>query len=104
MANAKSKKKLQANKHKKGKYEETNFIDTSGAVWNYSLLSDEDVKNFQNGTNYQLYKDFGSHSVEVNGSWGFSFCVWAPNASRVSVKGNFNDWNNETHVLYPRWD
>jgi 1,4-alpha-glucan branching enzyme len=32
------------------------------------------------------------------------FCVWAPNAKSVSVKGNFNDWANHTHELYPRWD
>jgi 1,4-alpha-glucan branching enzyme len=32
------------------------------------------------------------------------FCVWAPNAKSVSVKGNFNDWTNHTHELNPRWD
>src|SRR5258705_4539383 len=72
------------------RYEEINFIDTSKSVWNYSLLTDEDVTNYQNGTNYQLYKKFGSHSIQVNGVWGMYFSVWAPNATSDSVKGNFN--------------
>jgi 1,4-alpha-glucan branching enzyme len=86
------------------KYEEDVFVDTSKTVWNYSLLSDEDVTNYQNGTHYQLYKKMGSHSVQVNGQWGMYFCVWAPNATAVSVKGNFNDWKNDEFNLYPRWD
>ena len=85
-------------------YEETNFVDTSKPVWNYSLLSDEDVTNYQNGTNYQLYKKFGSHSLQINNVWGMYFCVWAPNATSVSVKGNFNDWKNHEYELNPRWD
>ena len=32
------------------------------------------------------------------------FCVWAPNATSVSVIGNFNHWENHQHELYPRWD
>ena len=86
------------------KYEEVNFIDTTKPVWNYSLLTDEDVANYQNGSNYQLYKKFGSHSRKVNDVWGMYFCVWAPNATSVSVKGNFNDWKNNEYGLNPRWD
>jgi 1,4-alpha-glucan branching enzyme len=86
------------------KYEEENFIDTSKPVWNYSLLTDEDVANYRNGTHYQLYKKFGSHSIQVNNIWGMYFCVWAPNATSVSVKGHFNNWKNREYELYPRWD
>jgi 1,4-alpha-glucan branching enzyme len=88
----------------KKKYEEENFVDISKAVWNYSILTDEDVSNYQNGTHYTLYKKFGSHSIQVNNVWGVCFSVWAPNASSVSVIGNFNDWKNHEHELYPRWD
>ena len=93
-------------KHKttKKKFEEENFVDTSKPVWNYSLLTDEDVKNYQQGTHYSLYEKFGSHSVEVNGVWGMYFCVWAPNGTSVSVIGNFNSWYPHLHELYPRWD
>ncbi len=85
-------------------YEAENFIDTSKPVWNYSLLTKEDVQNFQNGTHYNLYTKFGSHSIQVQGRWGMYFCVWAPNAKFVFVTGNFNDWNKLTHPLTPRWD
>ncbi len=88
----------------KKKYEEVNYINTSKPVWNYSLLTDEEVANYQAGTNYQLYKKFGSHSIQVNNVWGMYFCVWAPNGTSVSVKGNFNDWTNHEYELLPRWD
>lgn len=85
-------------------FEKANFIDTTKSVWNYSLLTDEEVKNFQTGTNYNLYEKFGSKSIQVNDIWGMYFCVWAPNASSVCVVGNFNDWHKTSHPLTPRWD
>jgi len=85
-------------------YEASHFIDTTKPVWNYSLLTDEDVNNYQNGTHYSLYKKFGSHSVKVQNVWGMYFCVWAPNATSLTVIGNFNDWNKTSHPLFPRWD
>ncbi len=86
------------------KYEEVHFVDTKLAVWNYSLFTDEDVHNFQNGTHYSLYKFFGNKQIEVSNTKGTYFAVWAPNATAVFVKGNFNDWNNETHLLKVRQD
>ena len=80
------------------------FIDTSQRVWNYSLLSEEEVQNYQQGTHYRLYEKMGSHSLQLQGVWGIHFCVWAPNATQVTVVGNFNDWQTESHLLYPRWD
>jgi 1,4-alpha-glucan branching enzyme len=86
------------------KYEDEHFVDTSLPVWNYSILIDEDVKNYQAGTNYRLYEKFGSHSIQVNDTWGMYFCVWAPNATEISVVGNFNDWKNHEYLLFARWD
>ncbi|HZG23726.1 MAG TPA: alpha-amylase family glycosyl hydrolase, partial [Chitinophagaceae bacterium] len=86
------------------RYEDTHFVDTTKPVWNYSLISDEDIINFQQGTHYSLYKCFGSHSVTVNDTPGMYFAVWAPNAAAVAVKGNFNDWKNQEYTLFPRWD
>jgi 1,4-alpha-glucan branching enzyme len=86
------------------KYEEIHFVDSTKAVWNYSLLSEEDIRNFQHGTHYRLYDLFGSHEVEVLGKKGYYFAVWAPNATKVSVIGNFNDWNTTSHPLFVRLD
>jgi len=84
------------------KYEESNFVDTSKAVWNYSLFTEEDIKNYQAGTHYRLYELFGSHQLEVLGQVGYYFAVWAPNATYISVVGNFNDWSEQAHPLFVR--
>jgi 1,4-alpha-glucan branching enzyme len=88
----------------KKKYEEEHFVDTTKPVWNYSLFTDEIVKNFQNGTCYNAYEYFGNKQMEVLNRKGTYFAVWAPNATKLSVKGNFNNWNNESHPLYVRQD
>lgn len=85
-------------------YEEIHFVDSTRPVWNYSLFTDEDIRNYQAGTHYGLYELFGSHAREVLGTGGYYFAVWAPNATYVSVIGNFNDWNNESHPLFVRAD
>ncbi|MGG9972230.1 1,4-alpha-glucan branching protein GlgB [Ferruginibacter sp. SUN002] len=86
------------------KYEEIHFVDSTKPVWNYSLLTDEDIRNYQNGTMYNAYTKFGNHETIVLDTPGYYFAVWAPNATEVSVKGNFNDWQNGTHPLYVRLD
>jgi 1,4-alpha-glucan branching enzyme len=86
------------------KYEEVHFVDSTRAVWNYSFFSEDDIRNFQNGTHYRLYDLFGSHEIEVLGKKGYYFAVWAPNATAVSVIGNFNDWNSTSHPLFVRLD
>ena len=60
------------------KYEEENYVDVSKNVWNYSLLTDEDVRNYQQGTHYSIYKKFGSHSIQVNDLWGIYFACGRP--------------------------
>lgn len=70
----------------------------------FSLLTDYDISLFQSGKHFRLYEKMGSHLVEHDGEKGVCFSVWAPNAKQVSVIGNFNQWNPESHVLLPRWD
>lgn len=86
------------------RYEEIHFVDSTGPVWNYSLFTDEDIKNYQAGTHYRLYELFGAHPITVLNKSGYYFSVWAPNATYISVIGNFNDWNNEAHPLFVRQD
>ncbi len=86
------------------KYEETHFVDSTRTVWNYSLFNEEVIRNFQQGTLYDAYRYFGNRYVEVLDTPGYYFAVWAPNATRVSVMGNFNHWNRTTHELFVRLD
>ena len=86
------------------KYEDQYFIDSQKPVWNYSLFNDEDIVNFKNGTFYNGYQKFGSHSLHVLNTDGFYFAVWAPNATKVSVIGEFNGWKEQLHPLFVRLD
>jgi 1,4-alpha-glucan branching enzyme len=86
------------------KYEDIHFVDSTKKVWNFSLLTNEVIRNFQQGTLYNAYEYFGSHEAEVLGKRGYYFAVWAPNATAVSVKGNFNNWKNNEYPLHVRMD
>jgi 1,4-alpha-glucan branching enzyme len=86
------------------KYEDVHFVDSEKTVWNYSLFTDEDIVNFKNGTFYNGYQKFGSHQLSVLNTEGFYFAVWAPNATKVSVIGEFNGWKEKEHPLFVRLD
>ena len=70
----------------------------------YSLFTDFDIELFRTGQHFRIYEKMGSHIIEVDGEWGTYFAVWAPNAQRVSLVGEFNHWNDKAHPLAPRWD
>ncbi len=74
------------------------------SVKTYTLFTDQDIYLFREGKHYKLYDKFGAHSAEKDGVQGVYFSVWAPNAKKVSVIGNFNSWNPNVHILFPRWD
>ncbi len=67
-----------------------------------TLLTDQDLYLFNEGTHYQLYRKLGAHRITVDGKEGVYFAVWAPNATRISVIGDFNFWDGQTHPLTPR--
>ncbi len=67
-----------------------------------SMLKDEDLYLFNEGSHYRLYQKLGAHSIKVDGEEGCSFAVWAPNAERVTVMGDFNGWNKGSHPLQHR--
>ncbi len=56
------------------------------------------------GTHHRLYDKMGAHLIEHEGASGMHFAVWAPNARRVSVVGDFNDWDGRRHVMRRRAD
>ncbi len=86
------------------KYEDINFIDSTKPAWTYSRFTPEDIQNYQQGTLYRAYDLFGAHEMEVLQKSGYYFAVWAPNATSVSVIGNFNHWKPHAHELYARLD
>lgn len=65
----------------------------------FSLITEDDLYLFNEGSHFHLYKKLGAHSVTHNGTQGTYFAVWAPNARYVAVKGDFNGWNKDSHPL-----
>ncbi len=66
------------------------------------LLSDYDLHLLGEGTHYLNYEKLGAHVREVEGVSGVHYAVWAPNARRVSVVGEFNSWDGRTHPMRSR--
>lgn len=58
-----------------------------------------DISRFNEGIHYEIYEQLGSHPMVVDGVKGTLFAVWAPNAERVSVVGNFNNWDGRRHQM-----
>ncbi len=67
-----------------------------------SLLTDQDLYLFNEGSHYRLHEKMGAHLITHNGEAGTVFSVWAPNARSVSVVGSFNGWDPKTHLLSAR--
>lgn len=76
----------------------------SGVIYGKSLLTDHDIYLFKEGNHFGLYEKLGSHVMTIDGVAGTLFAVWAPNAANVSVIGDFNGWNRESHHLSVRYD
>jgi len=70
--------------------------------YDVSLLTDDDLFLFNEGNHFRLYEKLGSHCLEHEGVAGVYFAVWAPDAERVSVIGDFNGWHKESHFLGSR--
>src|SRR4030095_3421639 len=64
-------------------------------------LGDVDLHLFGEGRHERIYEKLGAHCLTHEGKRGVSFAVWAPNANRVSVAGNFNGWDRSQHPMRP---
>ncbi len=91
--------------HLQGRYE-WEYEGFDGARWRtrdpYSfgpLLGDQDMYFFREGTHRRLYDCLGAHPVTLDGVSGLRFAVWAPNARRVSVVGDFNNWDGRVNPM-----
>jgi 1,4-alpha-glucan branching enzyme len=75
----------------------------STTLQEFSLLTDDDIHLFNEGTHFRLWERLGSHPIHTpDGLAGTHFAVWAPNAERVCVIGDFNQWAPGVHPLQPR--
>ena len=80
-----------------------------GYVWQFEdpyrfgpSIQDFDLQLLGEGNHLRSYDVLGSHVIEHGGVRGVRFAVWAPNAGRVSVVGNFNHWNGGSHCMRSR--
>jgi len=63
------------------------------------VLTEYELHLFNEGTLHRAYEKLGAHRRDVDGASGVHFAVWAPNASQVSVIGDFNGWNGTKHPM-----
>jgi 1,4-alpha-glucan branching enzyme len=63
------------------------------------VLTDFDIHLLGEGTHLHAYKKLGAHRIAVGTTAGVHFAVWAPNADRVSVVGDFNGWDGRVHPM-----
>ncbi len=85
---------LDKEKGKKRPVIEKHHSDTPG-----SSFSELDYSLFDQGIHYQIYRKMGAHWTQTNDTSGTYFSVWAPNASRVSTVGHFNQWDGRHHIM-----
>lgn len=67
-------------------------------------ITRQDTEKFNAGIHYMIYEKLGAHPMKIDGTEGTCFAVWAPNALRVSVTGDFNGWDGRVHQMRRLWD
>ncbi len=67
-------------------------------------ITKKDTERFAAGIHNEIYRLLGAHAMTIDGVRGVYFAVWAPNALRVSVVGDFNDWDGRFHQMRRLWD
>ncbi len=77
----------------------SHVIEIHDAYTFISSISEHDLYLFSQGRLEQSYRMLGAHHMELQGVWGVRFAVWAPNAERVSVVGDFNGWDGRVHPM-----
>ena len=66
-----------------------------------SLLNDDDLYLFNQGSHFRLYEKLGAHLIAGENT-GTYFAVWAPDAEQVFALGDFNQWHRDSHALMPK--
>lgn len=81
---------------------ETEASSSPPVIYDVSLLSDDDLYLFNEGRHNRLYLKLGAHLLPDHDPPGTYFAVWAPDATQVSVTGDFNRWQKTRHPLRQR--
>ena len=76
--------------------------ETEAVHYDVSLLTDDDIYLFNEGSHFRLHEKLGSQLFTREGVEGTYFAVWAPDAEEVFVIGDFNGWDKRTHPLRPQ--
>jgi len=74
-------------------------VSDSRAAGATRIISDYEAYLFGEGHWLRAWEKMGARPAEIDGARGFSFVVWAPNARRVSVVGDFNQWDGRAHPM-----
>lgn len=80
-------------------YEDGNTNEFYDAYGFDTGITAEVIKKYNAGIMYDVYDYLGAHPMEINGVSGVRFAIWAPYALRVSVVGEFNDWDGRKHQM-----
>lgn len=64
-----------------------------------AVIDPIDISRLNEGVHYEIYEKLGAHPCVLDGCPGVLFAVWAPHAARVSVVGDFNEWNGKIHMM-----
>lgn len=81
------------------KYDREHIVEYKECYGYQPIIKEEDIRKFEAGLHYEVYKMLGAHVMNVEGVDGVHFAVWAPNAKRVSVVGDFNNWDGRIHQM-----
>ncbi|MBO5424537.1 MAG: 1,4-alpha-glucan branching protein GlgB [Lachnospiraceae bacterium] len=94
------KKKFKENKYRFiTEYHDGTTVTSADCYAFDSIITDYDVYLFAEGKNYDIYEKLGAHPMTIDGVKGTYFAVWAPNARRVSVVGDFNMWDGALNPM-----
>ncbi len=71
------------------------------AVW-FPHLTEYDIYLFSEGNHHRIYEKLGAHPTTMQGVTGVYFATWAPNAQKIAVIGDFNQWDSQHHPMQYR--
>jgi len=82
--------------------QETLTPESQSVHYDVTVLTADDIYLFNEGSHFRLHEKLGSHPISREGVDGTYFAVWAPDAEKIFVVGDFNDWQKDSHPLRPR--